>query len=316
MGALVGVGEVRAHAADLSVTASAEATLGRVNAILAGLDVPQWLPVDGDAGATLRELIDGDSTGPLRTGYGGWRDRLTGVQFEAGDGGLVTHGGVPVKNVAGYDLTKLMVGGGGCFGRLVTVTARTVRRPTRRLAATVAEPEDLADWVNALLTGDAPPQWASLDSAGVRIGWLGTDEGAAAMRPAVERATAADVEEGLFADDERERAGRLAELPVRLRVPPSRTAEVRAALAGGRFAADPVWGDVRGEVSLADEMRRIAGVVGGRVVVAGGGAGRRSRPRSRTRRGGAPATQGGLRPRRPAARAARAARAADGRICR
>ncbi|MEM1012741.1 MAG: hypothetical protein AAGI46_11050, partial [Planctomycetota bacterium] len=157
-------GHVQPHARDMSVEASADVTLGELNNQLAELSpVPQWLPLDGDSDATLGELIDVDSTGVLRTSFGGWRDRLTGVQFTGGDGRLVSAGGLPVKNVAGYDLVKLMVGSRGSFGRLVTVTARTVRRPdvafVQDIDTTTNAPAEI---VGDLLTSDVPPQWLRL----------------------------------------------------------------------------------------------------------------------------------------------------------
>ena len=79
-----------------------------------------------------------NSTGPLRLGYGAWRDLLLGVQFTNGRGELITAGGRTVKNVAGYDLTKFMVGSHGVFGRLVTITTRTYRRPDRALVRAVS----------------------------------------------------------------------------------------------------------------------------------------------------------------------------------
>ena len=65
-------------------------------------------------GATkaLGRLVEHNSSGPLRLGYGAWRDLLLGCQFHNGRGELITAGGRTVKNVAGYDLTKFMVGQG------------------------------------------------------------------------------------------------------------------------------------------------------------------------------------------------------------
>ena len=67
--------------------------------------------------------LEMNSTGPLRLGFGAWRDLLLGAQFYNGRGELITAGGRTVKNVAGYDLTKFMVGQRGVFGRLLTLTA-------------------------------------------------------------------------------------------------------------------------------------------------------------------------------------------------
>src|SRR5207249_3367547 len=64
------------------------------------------------------------TAGPLRQGFGAVRDHVLGVTFVTGDGRLVHSGGRVVKNVAGYDLTKLEAGGFGAFGVIVLVHLR------------------------------------------------------------------------------------------------------------------------------------------------------------------------------------------------
>src|SRR5947207_12535008 len=130
---LVPPGGIEHHVADLSATFAADVTLASAQRKLA--ETGQWLPIDGDSSKTLGELVDCNSTGPLRLGYGAWRDLLLGAQFTNGRGELITAGGRAVKNVAGYDLTKFMVGQGGVFGKLVTVTTRTYKRPTGAVIA-------------------------------------------------------------------------------------------------------------------------------------------------------------------------------------
>src|SRR4051812_25752197 len=130
---LVAPGGIECFERDMTVTISADVTLAAAQAKLAEFN--QWLPIDGDMQIALGELVESKSTGPLRLGYGGWRDLLLGVQFLNGRGELITAGGRAVKNVAGYDLSKFMVGQRGIFGRLVTLTTRTYRRPTDALLA-------------------------------------------------------------------------------------------------------------------------------------------------------------------------------------
>ena len=86
--------------------------------------------------ATVGQLVEINSTGPLRLGYGAWRDLLLGAQFTNGRGELITAGGRTVKNVAGYDLTKFMVGQRGVFGKLVTITTRMYKQPAGAIVAT------------------------------------------------------------------------------------------------------------------------------------------------------------------------------------
>src|SRR4051794_21753123 len=115
------------HVRDMTATFGAGVTLREAQRRLA--ESGQWLPVDGPADEPLGKLVELNSTGPLRLGYGAWRDLLLGVQFTNGRGDLITAGGRTVKNVAGYDLAKFMVGQRGIFGRIATVTARPYRRP-------------------------------------------------------------------------------------------------------------------------------------------------------------------------------------------
>ena len=127
---LVSPGQIEHHVADLSATFAADVTLAAAQAKLR--EHNQWLPIDGDPNAPLGVLVEHNSTGPLRLGFGAWRDLLLGVQFTNGAGELITAGGRTVKNVAGYDLTKFMVGQYGMFGKILTLTTRAYKAPELR----------------------------------------------------------------------------------------------------------------------------------------------------------------------------------------
>jgi FAD/FMN-containing dehydrogenase len=161
------------HVADMTATFSADLTLAAAQQILAAHE--QWLPIDGDPDTSLGQLVEQNSTGPLRLGHGAWRDLLLGCQFlnGRGRGELITAGGRTVKNVAGYDLTKFMVGQRGIFGRLVTLTTRTYRRPPGALLATFSpEPQRL----NELLPAPLRPQYAVLTPQSLFCGYLGDQQ--------------------------------------------------------------------------------------------------------------------------------------------
>src|SRR5256712_21539 len=85
-----------------------------------------WLAIDppGLGGRSVGSVVATATTGPLRQGFGPVRDHLLGVTFVTGDGRIVQSGGRVVKNVAGYDLTKLEAGGFGAFGVIVLVHLR------------------------------------------------------------------------------------------------------------------------------------------------------------------------------------------------
>ncbi|MBI5812238.1 MAG: FAD-binding protein [Meiothermus silvanus] len=92
----------------------------------------QYLPFDpplAEAGATLGGTVAAGLSGPLRQRYGGVRDFILGVQFVDGEGNAVRGGGKVVKNAAGFDLPKLMVGSLGRLGVLVEVAFKVFPFP-------------------------------------------------------------------------------------------------------------------------------------------------------------------------------------------
>ena len=86
----------------------------------------QFLAVDPafSEAASLGGIVATADTGSLRQRYGGLRDALIGVQFVRYDGAVAKAGGRVVKNVAGYDLMKLMTGSYGSLGILSELTFR------------------------------------------------------------------------------------------------------------------------------------------------------------------------------------------------
>ncbi len=102
--------------ADLVATVQAGAPIEALRRRLA--DEGMWLALDppGRPERSLGSIIATATAGPLRHGFGPVRDHVLGCTVATGDGRLVKAGGRVVKNVAGYDLTKLQVGGFGGFG--------------------------------------------------------------------------------------------------------------------------------------------------------------------------------------------------------
>jgi len=115
---------------EFTFTALAGTPLAEVQAALAKHG--QFLPFDpplAGRGATLGGTVASGVSGPGRYRYGGVRDFLIGVQFVDGCGGLVRGGGKVVKNAAGFDLPKLMVGSLGQLGILVELAFKVFPRP-------------------------------------------------------------------------------------------------------------------------------------------------------------------------------------------
>lgn len=110
--------------ADLVATTQAGATIETLRRQLA--DPGMWLAIDppGRPDRTIGSIVASGTSGPLRLGLGPIRDHILGCTFVTGDGRVVSAGGRVVKNVAGYDLTKLHVGGFGGFGVLTELHLR------------------------------------------------------------------------------------------------------------------------------------------------------------------------------------------------
>jgi glycolate oxidase FAD binding subunit len=84
----------------------------------------QWLAIDPpNAESTMiSEIINKNASGPRRFGCGTIRDYLIGLTVVLADGTVIHSGGKVVKNVAGYDLMKLFIGGQGTVGVVVEAT--------------------------------------------------------------------------------------------------------------------------------------------------------------------------------------------------
>ncbi len=109
---------------NLTMTVRAGTTLHEI-AEIAGAE-NQWLPLDpyGDRSGTIGATISSCSYGPLVTAFGTPRDLVLGVEAVLGSGEVVRGGGRVVKNVAGYDLSRLLTGSWGTLGVISEVTLR------------------------------------------------------------------------------------------------------------------------------------------------------------------------------------------------
>lgn len=111
-------------ARDMTITVEAGMTIAALQAELA--KESQQLPIDiaTPAKATLGGAIAANASGPRRFGYGTFRDYVIGISAVDGQGRLFSAGGKVVKNVAGYDLCKLLVGSRGTLGTITQVTLK------------------------------------------------------------------------------------------------------------------------------------------------------------------------------------------------
>ena len=123
-------GIVEYQPGEFTFTALAGTPLAQLNGVLA--EHGQYLPFDpilAERGSTLGGAVAAGVSGPGRCRYGGVRDFILGVRYINGEGELVRSGGKVVKNAAGFDLPKLMVGSRGELGVLVELSFKVFPRP-------------------------------------------------------------------------------------------------------------------------------------------------------------------------------------------
>ena len=185
---------------DLTLTARAGTTLAEI----ADATRPhgQWLaliPWGGDAGslgATTATATDGPTSGAL----GAPRDVVIGVEAVTGTGDVVRGGGRVVKNVAGFDLTRLMVGAWGTLGVLTEVSVRLRALPERDTTIALSLPNavpalatfltqlraiTLAPLALEMVTSALSARLGIGDTAAILVRFAGNEESVTAQRAAL-----------------------------------------------------------------------------------------------------------------------------------
>jgi glycolate oxidase FAD binding subunit len=154
---------------DLTATVQAGATLAAVNRELARHG--QSIPLDPPASdrATIGGIVATNDAGPRRHRYGAPRDLIIGIEIVRIDGVAAKSGGIVVKNVAGYDLGRLMT---GSFGSLAVITSATFKlypipRASRTLVIDVAA--DVGAVVSALTASQLTPTAIELETNPLRL---------------------------------------------------------------------------------------------------------------------------------------------------
>ncbi|MFL5500398.1 MAG: FAD-binding oxidoreductase [Gemmatimonadaceae bacterium] len=145
---------------DLTLTVRAGTTLGEIASVTR--EQNQWLPLDpyGAAYGTIGATVATASAGPLSSTFGLPRDMLLGIEFVNGRGEVIRAGGRVVKNVAGFDLTRLVTGSWGTLGVITEVTLRLYAAPQadRTFAIELGgTPREIAPVIRAIITSPLMP---------------------------------------------------------------------------------------------------------------------------------------------------------------
>ena len=154
-------------ARDMTITVEAGMTLQTLTSLLRAEG--QQLPVDvADPQMTVGAFVASNPAGPRQYGYGTLRDYLIGIEAVDGHGRVFHAGGRVVKNVAGYDLCRLMVGSRGSLGILNQLTFKLKPVPEHFAVQRwqFADESDVAASLDSLNKSAARPVIIDLDSPG------------------------------------------------------------------------------------------------------------------------------------------------------
>lgn len=145
---------------DLTITVRSGTTLADIASVTA--EQGQWLPLNpfGSNDGTIGATVATGSSGPLSHGFGTIRDLVLGVEIVTGDAKIVRGGGRVVKNVAGFDLVRLVTGSWGTLGVITEVSLRLYALPAHRMTMAMDAPTDarrLAQRLRSLLEAPIIP---------------------------------------------------------------------------------------------------------------------------------------------------------------
>src|SRR5262245_61141846 len=159
---------------DLTATVQAGASLAGVNRVLA--ERGQWIPLDPPWAdrATIGGIVAANDSGPRRHRYGAPRDLIIGIDFVRADGVAAKAGGIVVKNVAGYDMARLLT---GSFGGLAVIVSATFKlyplTPASRTVVvdfgTARATDACGAMLSALLASQLTPTAVELQGPPVRL---------------------------------------------------------------------------------------------------------------------------------------------------
>ncbi len=142
---------------EYTFTAKAGTPVAEIAAALAAHG--QYLPFDPpflEEGSTLGGMVAAGLNGPGAFRYGGLRDFILGVTFMTQDGRCLRGGGKVVKNAAGFDLPKFLVGSQGRWGVITEVTFKVFPKPPAALTLRLVG-ENVEEVLKRLAEGTRAP---------------------------------------------------------------------------------------------------------------------------------------------------------------
>ena len=162
--------------ADLTVGVGAGTTVAELNAMVGADRLLFACDPPRPERATVGGILATASHGPLRHGYGALRDYCIGIRFVTGDGRRAKGGGRVVKNVAGYDLMKLLI---GSYGTLAVITSASFKlfpapRQTRTFLAEFGTAKEALQFRDLVMRSPLSPICLELVSPGARR-WMRTE---------------------------------------------------------------------------------------------------------------------------------------------
>ena len=142
-------GVVEHSPGDLTTTVQAGLSVARLQDSLK--EHGQFLAIDPPIPdrATLGGVLAVGASGPLKWQYGSPRDVVIGMKIVAAEGTVTKSGGQVVKNVSGYDMARLHVGGLGTLGIIAEVSVKLTPLPRHTRVRVVAEYDDARRCVEA-----------------------------------------------------------------------------------------------------------------------------------------------------------------------
>jgi glycolate oxidase FAD binding subunit len=150
---------------DQVVRVQAGIKLGDLQEHLSGSD--QMVAIDpSEQGATIGGIVAANSSGPRRYKYGTIRDLIIGITVVLSDGTVAKAGSKVVKNVAGYDLSKLFTGSLGTLGIIAQANFRLhpIPEEARTVAVSLQSPQEAQEAAQAIMH-------SQVEAAAVELHW-------------------------------------------------------------------------------------------------------------------------------------------------